>query len=204
MALVESVPEIAIGVAVELVVFVVAAFVVYRLFSGRFLIPKREIILPNQRGVVVQEDRVVRVNGPGTCWLRPRQRVVLVDMRPKPLQLAGVEVLGSDHGVVRLSLSAEYTVADPAVYYSTSANAADALFVQLRRVINVAARQMPSSKLSNAPEEFSTRILLDIGEAAKRLGLVLVQLDIYEALPLGTMRIPEESTFDFPDSGMVH
>ena len=204
MALLESVPEIAAGVAVELGIFTMAAFVVFRLFSGRFLVPRREIILPNQRGVVVQGDQIVRVVEPGTCWLRPRQRVVLIDVRPKPLQMAGVEVLGSDHAVVRLSLSAEYKVADPAVYYSNSSNAGDALFVQLRRVINVAARQQPGSRLSSAPDEFSAKILRGMEGPTKRLGLAIIQLDLYEALPLGSLRVPEAAAFEFPDTGLVH
>ncbi len=82
MVFLDSIPEIVAGVAVEVVVFGIAVGVIYRFFSGRFLIPKREIILPNQRGVVVQGENILRVAEPGSCWIRPKQRIVLCDMRP--------------------------------------------------------------------------------------------------------------------------
>ncbi len=204
MTQLEHILEVVAGVGVEAFIFAMALLVLYRFIGGRFLIPKREIILPNQRGVVVRDDQIVRVAGPGSCWVRPRQRLVLIDARPKPLQIAGVEVIGSDGGIVRLSLSAEYQVADPAVYYSSSANAADAFFVQVRRVINVAARQQKGSALAASPEDFCRRVLYDLEEPAKRLGLAMVNLDVYEALPLGSLRVPDEHEFEFPDSGMVH
>jgi hypothetical protein len=61
----ESIPEIVAGVAVEVVMFAIFAGVIYRFFSGRFVIPKREIVLPNQRGVIVEGERIVRVAEPG-------------------------------------------------------------------------------------------------------------------------------------------
>jgi hypothetical protein len=182
---------------------VLLAIVLSRVLTGR-VFPKREIILPNQRGVLVKNDEVVRVAGPGVCWVQPRQRLVLIDARPKPLQMTGVEVLGSDQAVVRLSLSAEYKVSDAAVNYTSSANASDALFVQLRRAINLAARQLSGSALAASPEQFSSRVFRDLAEPAARLGLEIVQMDIYEAVPLGFLRTQAEPRFEFPDTGLVH
>jgi hypothetical protein len=81
----ESVPEIMLGVAVEAVMLAIVGGVIYRTLAGRFLVPKREVILPNQSGVIVQDERTVRVVGPGPCWIRPKQRIVLCDMRPRPI-----------------------------------------------------------------------------------------------------------------------
>ena len=200
----EHILEITVGVAVEVLIFGLALLLLYRFLGGRFLLPKREIVLPNQRAVVVKGDQVVRVAGPGTCWVRPRQRLVLIDARPKPLQMAGFEVLGSDQAVVRISLSAEYKVADAAVFYTSNASASDALFVQLRRAVNLAARQVPGATLIASPEQFSARVLKDIAEPAAKLGLEIDQLDIYEAVPLGFLRAAAEPQFEFADSGLVH
>jgi regulator of protease activity HflC (stomatin/prohibitin superfamily) len=206
MAYFDSIPEIVAGVAVEVVVFGIVAGVIYRFLSGRFLIPKREIVLPNQRGVVVQGENILRVAEPGSCWIRPKQRIVLCDMRPRPLQMAGLEIICSNAGIVRLSLSGRYQIADAAAYYTGSSNAGDAIFVELRRAIAWAARQQSSSAIVAAPEAFAQRIREAAAPAASKLGLEISELDIWDALFVGRYAATEKNENDFGDSPetMVH
>jgi len=206
MAFLDSIPEIVAGIAVEVVVFGIAAGVIYRFFSGRFLIPKREIILPNQRGVVVQGEKIIRVAEPGSCWVRPKQRIILCDMRPRPLQMAGLEIICSNEGIVRLSLSARYQIADAAAYYIGSSNAGDAIFVELRRSIASAARQQLSSAIVAAPEAFAQRVREAAAPAAARLGLQISELDIWDAVFVGRYAVNEQTEIDLDDSSgtLVH
>jgi hypothetical protein len=200
MVLLDSIPEIVAGVAVEVVVFGIAASVLYRFLSGRFLIPKREIVLPNQRGVIVQGESIVRVAEPGTCWIRPKQHIIVCDMRPRPLQMAGLEIICGNAGIVRLSLSGRYQIADAAAFYIGSANAGDAIFVELRRSIAAAARQQSSSMIVAAPEAFASRIREAAAPAAARLGLEITELDIWDALFVGRYAAHEAMTNNFGSS----
>jgi hypothetical protein len=206
MALLDSIPEIVAGVAVEVAVFGIAVGVLYRFCSGRFLVPKREIVLPNQRGVIVQGEKIVRVAEPGTCWIRPRQHIIVCDMRPRPLQMAGLEIICGNAGIVRLSLSGSYKVADAATYYIGSANAGDAIFVELRRSIAAAARQQSSSAIVTAPEAFAQRIRAAAAPAAARLGLEISELDIWDALFVGryTANMETENNFGIVPGTLVH
>jgi regulator of protease activity HflC (stomatin/prohibitin superfamily) len=202
----ESVPEIMIGVAVEVAIFALFAGVIYRFFSGRFLIPKREIVLPNQRGVLVERERIIRVAEPGVCWVRPKQRIILCDMRSRPLQLAGIEVVSSDNGIVRVTLVAEYRIVDAAIYYTRSANANDALFLQVRRALVEAARCQASASLTAGPRAFAATIGQEATPDVAKLGFEIVDLQIVEAISLGWVR---QSAADplhahYPPDTLVH
>lgn len=165
MMLAESVPEIAVSVALELSMATIVGVIIYRALAGRFIIPKRHTVLPNQRGVIVQGESVVRVAGPGTAWLRPKQRIIMCDARPRPLQILGLEVIGADKGIVRLSLNGEFHLADPAVYYVRSTSANDAFFAVVRRALLITARNFTSSAIASQPERFAQSIRDSIGGA---------------------------------------
>jgi hypothetical protein len=206
MALLDSIPEIVAGTAVEVLVFGIAASVLFRFLSGRFLVPRREIVLPNQRGVIVQGERIVRVAEPGTCWIRPKQHIIVCDMRPRPLQMVGLEVICGNAGIVRLSLSGSYRIADAAAFYTGSANAGDAIFVELRRSIATAARQQASSIIVAAPEAFAQRIREAAAPATARFGLEITELDIWDALFVGryTASMGTENNFGNAAGTLVH
>ncbi|HEY5329992.1 MAG TPA: SPFH domain-containing protein [Acidobacteriaceae bacterium] len=202
----ESASEIIVGVGVEAVLFAIVLAVIYRFLSGRFLVPKREIVLPNQRGVIVEGERVVRVAEPGTCWVRPKQRIILCDMRDRPMQLAGMEVVGSDNGIVRITLIAEYRIADASVYYTRSTNANDALVLQIRRALIVTARGQASVNIVAAPLVFAARILEVAAPDAAKLGFEIVDVQIVEAIALGWLQhtTAYSSEDDDPPSPLVH
>jgi regulator of protease activity HflC (stomatin/prohibitin superfamily) len=206
MSIMESTPEILTGIAVEVGLLVLVLGTVFRLLSGKFLVPSRMVILPNQRGVIVQGDRVVRVAEPGTCWVRPDQRVVLCDMRIRSLNMVGVEVLSSDSGIVRFSISGEFKIADPTVYYTVSTQANDALYVQVRKSIIVVAKQMTSANIVAVPELVATHVREAAAPEAAQIGLEITNLQVWEASSLGWLR-PVRSSLTDPDGSpkdLVH
>jgi hypothetical protein len=188
MSFMESASEILTGIAVEVGLLIVVLGTVFRLLSGKFLVPSRMVILPNQRGVIVQGDRVLRVADPGTCWVRPKQRVVLCDMRIRSLNMVGVEILSSDSGIVRLSIGGEYKISDPILYYTVSTQANDALYVQVRRLILLVAKQMTSANIVAVPELVAARLREAAETEAANLGLEITSLQIWEATSLGWLR----------------
>jgi regulator of protease activity HflC (stomatin/prohibitin superfamily) len=206
MALLESASEIASGIVGALFVFVLFATGIYRLLAGRFILPKRQVILPNQTAVVVKGDRTIRVAGPGGCWVRPGQSLVPCDMRPRPLQMVALEVLTSDLGIVRISLNGSYKISDPATYYVSSAHTADEIHIQLRRIVSTSGRSLAKMTLINDPDSFATLIRDKLASEAAKLGLEVTELAIWESIDMGFVRYAK--TEDAPPAtsagGLVH
>ncbi len=117
--------------------------------------------------------------------------------------MLGVDVLGSDSAVVRLSLSGEYRTVDAATYYANSANAAEALYVRVRRAILSAARQQTGGSIVGSPEVFAARVRERVAPHAEQLGLAFLQLEVWEALPMGFLSPSTQPEMDEPSSGLV-
>ena len=177
-----SVADIAIGTTVEVIVFTVIGAVTYRLFAGRFLIPKREIVLPYQRGVLVSGSKPTRNVEPGSCWVRPGYKLLLCDVRPRTLQAEHLEVLSSEGTSIWLSLSGEYRISDPNIFFKASANAGDALWFELRRTISSVCRQWSAAAISSAggAEALALRLLSNMRESSMKLGMQFLSLRVWE------------------------
>jgi regulator of protease activity HflC (stomatin/prohibitin superfamily) len=173
--------DLIIGVLVELSILSFAVAVLYRLMAGKFLFPKRESVLPYQSGVIVKGDQVMRIVSPGPCWIRPRERLVLCDIRPRPLELSNFEVFTNDGAIIRLNLSAEYKVSNPATFMVASTHAADALVSQMRRAIVSSARAIDSATLISAPDVLASRIANAMLEPATKFGFTVSSVQVWDA-----------------------
>jgi hypothetical protein len=148
--LVESTAEIAIGVAVELVLAAIVLSVLFLLFVRIFGGPKRGRVLPFQAGVILDGQRVIRTAGPGSHWIGLGRTLVVCDIRPKPFHIAGVDCVSGDGLAVRVSLGGEYRVGDPAKFISESADAFGAFYLEMRHSLNTAISEMTSNNFKAA------------------------------------------------------
>jgi len=160
--------------------FCFLAMVLYRLVAGKFLLPKREFVLPNQNGVLVKGEQFVRVLKPGSHWVRPKERILLCDMRPRNLEISNFEVFTSDEAIVRLNVSAEYKVSDPIVYLASSASAVDALASQFRRAIVTSARVLDSVTTLSAMEVLGKKLAEVMQEPASKLGFTISAIQVWD------------------------
>jgi len=146
----------------------------------------------------MQGDHPLRVVEPGGCWVRPGQKVVLCDIRPRKLQLEGFEVLTADNVLLRISLSGEYSVDDPIVYLQGSSNANNALYFELRRLLTTTAREQVSQRIMGAQDAFQLAILDRTNRAVQTLGLRIASLQIWNIFDAGRIHIPSEP------EGLIH
>ena len=65
-------------------------------FTIRFWLPKRVIVQPYQRGLLLSKGALQRTVDPGLYRVFPWQQMLLVDTRTQILQVAGQEVLTQD------------------------------------------------------------------------------------------------------------
>src|SRR5918992_6310971 len=76
----------------------------------------RVTVFEYERGLRYRDGRFTGILGPGRHWVyRPRVVIRKVDVRPRFVTIAGQEVLSSDGVTLKVSLAAEYEIADPEV-----------------------------------------------------------------------------------------
>jgi regulator of protease activity HflC (stomatin/prohibitin superfamily) len=120
------------------------------------------------------------------------------------MQLAGMEVIASDNGVVRVTLIAEYRIADAAIYYTRSTNANDALFLQMRRAVVDSARRQVAGRIAAAPDAFAVSVREAAAPEAAKLGFEIVDVQVVEAISLGWVRQAAADPPDYPTDTLVH
>ena len=109
------------------------------------LIPSGEYVAvtveEHQRGLKYVQGRLVEVLEPGryAAWTHPEARVQLrvVDVRLAQIAIAGQELMTRDKVTLRLTLTVEYAVADPALAARATVNVADSVYL----LVQLAARQ---------------------------------------------------------------
>ncbi|HMR76621.1 MAG TPA: slipin family protein [Polyangiaceae bacterium] len=112
------------------------------------VLPKGEYVvttvIAHQRGLKFVRGELTEVLPPGryALWSYPGAEVALqaVDMRTEQVALVGQELMTRDKVTLRLSLTVEYAVADPARVVTGVANVKDAVYL----LVQLAARQFVS------------------------------------------------------------
>jgi regulator of protease activity HflC (stomatin/prohibitin superfamily) len=181
-------PEVAAGIAVETVVAVIAAGTLYRLWSMIFSAPQRQKVLAFQSGVVLRGSVTEKVVGPGLHWVRPSQTLVLCDMRPRPFQIAGQELIAADGMAVRISLGGEQRIADPAIFVRESSDGFGTFYLELRQSLRIAVSEYTGDAIVADTNLLPSRIRELLVPHAAHLGLEIATLDVSEAVPLGWVR----------------
>jgi hypothetical protein len=107
---------------------------------------------------------------------------------------------------VRISLIVEYLIGDAAVYYTRSANANDALFIQMRRALLEAARRQSGPSIAASPEVFAGAVRDAATPDAVKLGFEIVEVQVVEAVALGWVRqgAGEHPDVDYPSDTIIH
>jgi len=180
-----SAEDIVVGITVEVFMAAIGLGLLYRVWGKLLPLPKRGTVLAFQRGVVLNSGTVEKVLGTGSYWLMPSRTLVLCDMRAKPFQVAGQEVLTADGMGVRLSLGGEYRVADPAVFLTESTDAFGALFLEVRQALHRAVGESHKDFVLVDRQGLVPRIKELIAPRSAQLGVEVSLLDVWEAVPLG-------------------
>jgi regulator of protease activity HflC (stomatin/prohibitin superfamily) len=198
----ESTLEIAVGIGVEVFILLIVLAVLYRFFAGRFLIPKREGVLPNQLAILVHGEEQVKVVGPGSHWIRPGRKLILCDARPRSLHIEGMELISKDGGVLRLNVSGEYAISDAMAYFRANTQTADAFYFAIRRELQEKARTMTSDALTSpgGASLFAKQVEEGMKTRSAEFGMQLNMLELWGVYQSGWVTIAEPPA----SSGMIH
>jgi regulator of protease activity HflC (stomatin/prohibitin superfamily) len=126
--------------AVELRVFSVAEPMPEMTDELAEVIPRKEwvelVVTEHEKGLLYVRGRLVRTLEPGrhALWSHPEAPVVAakVDLRRFDLAIAGQELMTRDKVTLRLTLSVEYAIEDPALATTRIASVRDALYLAVQ------------------------------------------------------------------------
>ena len=97
---------------------------------------KQVIVYEYQRALKYSEGRYVGTMKPGQYWILPKfSSIVPVDIRPEFITIQGQDVLSADGVTLKVSLAAEFQVADPHVAINKNASFRNSLYLSLQMAL---------------------------------------------------------------------
>jgi regulator of protease activity HflC (stomatin/prohibitin superfamily) len=142
-----------------------------------------------ERGLLYVAGRFRALLDPGQYWLwTPSRTVTKVDVRPRIATVPGQEVLTADGIAVKVSLVAQYRIADPVVAINAQANCETALYTELQLEIRRLISAEPIDALLEKRPVLGAQLTDAAKGAAARLGLELVQADVRDLTLPGDLK----------------
>ena len=170
-----------IGLLLPLAVLAAWLFIASRL--------RRTTVLEYERGLLYDAGRFHSALAPGQYWIwTPTRSVTKVDVRQRISTVAGQEVLTADGIAVKLSLVAQYRIADPALAINGQASYESSLHTELQLAIRRLVSAEPIDALLQKRPELGALLTAQVRDAAKRLGLELVQADVRDLTLPGELK----------------
>jgi regulator of protease activity HflC (stomatin/prohibitin superfamily) len=153
---------------------------------GPFL---KVVIFEFQRGMLYRRGRFARVLEPGRYWLRARDTLVrVIDVRPAFVTIPGQEVLSADGITLKVSVAAQYEVADLDVAFNRTADATAALYLTLQMALREIVGTTKIEELLENRSQFAERLVQIAAESIAALGLRLLAADIKDIMFPGELK----------------
>jgi regulator of protease activity HflC (stomatin/prohibitin superfamily) len=159
---------------------------VYRAAKLRLV---RVTIYEFQRGLKYRKGRFLSVLGPGQYWvLEPRSAVTPLDIRPNFVTVAGQEVLTADGVGLKVTLAANYEIADPVLAVNGQASYLQSLYLVLQLAVRevVATANVDALLENRAGLTEKLRALAE--PEVQRLGLKLLSADFKDLMVSGDLK----------------
>jgi regulator of protease activity HflC (stomatin/prohibitin superfamily) len=160
------------------------------------LIPRAEyvsvVVREHERGLEYVQGCLTRVLPPGryAIWSHPEARVEVqtLDMRRQQVALAGQELMTRDKVSLRLTLSAEYAVADPALMAQAVSEPRDAVYL----LVQLAARDyiagVTLDQLLEGRDALTRYLETQTVDKAARFGVRIESIGVKDVVLPGEMK----------------
>lgn len=143
-----------------------------------------------ERGLMYKKARFERVLEPGRYVLWPWQHIHItrVDMRETSQTVQGQEVLTKDKVGVRVTLVAQYKVADPVMAMHAVENYVDQLYQDLQLTLRESISSHTTEELLADRDALSVRLFEDVAPRAAQYGVTLSRVGVKDMVLPGTVR----------------
>lgn len=187
LLLLSPVVEMSLNIICWAFMIVVGVGLLDRVWGQALPFPHKFIVPAFHSGVVLHKGKAERLVGPGRYWLSPGRSMVFCDMRPNPFQIASQNMIASDGMGVQVSLGGEQKIADPMAFVSENTNPFSAFYIEMRQALCNAVSELDSHVVLTQQSEITSRMKELLVPRAAQLGIELVNLEVFEAMPLGRM-----------------
>jgi regulator of protease activity HflC (stomatin/prohibitin superfamily) len=171
------------------VLWVLVLTVVLLLVAVKVFPIKRVTVYEYQKGLKYSRGHYAATLGAGQYWiLSTFSSIVPVDIRPQFVTIQGQDVLSADGVTLKVSLAAEFQVADPNVAINKNANFQNSLYLTLQMAVReIVGKEKIDAVIENRAG-FSAKLAeLTSGKAAE-YGLKLISADIKDIMFPGEMK----------------
>jgi regulator of protease activity HflC (stomatin/prohibitin superfamily) len=150
---------------------------------------KRVTVYEYQKGLKYTKGRYAATLNAGQYWILSNfSAIVPVDIRPQFVTIQGQDVLSADGVTLKVSLAAEFQVADPNVAINRNANSQNSLYLTLQMAVReIVGKEKIDTLIENRAGFGSKLIELTSGKATE-YGLKLISADIKDIMFPGEMK----------------
>ena len=150
---------------------------------------KRITVFEFEKGLKYHKGKFKKVLGPGQYWyFKYHSKVDKVDVRPRFATISGQEVLSADSVTLKVSLAANYEIADPNVAINKVESCHNALYLELQLALRQIIGAAPIDDLLEKRTEFSNTLLKLTEQKAADLGLKLHSVSIKDIMFPGQLK----------------
>jgi regulator of protease activity HflC (stomatin/prohibitin superfamily) len=150
---------------------------------------KRITIFEYQKGLRYNKGRHTATLGPGQYWIwRAWTSIVPVDIRPEFITILGQDVVSADGVTLKVSLAAEFEVADAHVAVNKNANFRTSLYLTLQMALREVVGKDKIDALMENRGAIGTKLLELTKAKATEYGVRLISVDAKDLMFPGEMK----------------
>lgn len=150
---------------------------------------KRVTVLEYERALKYRKGKFDSILEPGQYWYLPAFALIQkIDSRPRFVSISGQELLSADGVTLKLSLAANYRIADPNIAVNQVQNYEEALYLELQLAIRDIVGSADIDTVLTTRDELSARLLEICQPKAKLIGLELASVNIKDIMFPGKLK----------------
>ena len=169
-----------------IITLLLSAFVGVGLFK---LAIRRVTIFEYEKGLQYYKGKFKTLLEPGQYWYVPFVTTIdKIDVRPCFVSITGQEILSSDGITLKLSLAAQYEIADPYIAVCKVRNYSESLHIELQLAIREIIGNAAIDELLENRNQFSTRLFEATENKIRKIGLKLISVNIKDIMFPGPLK----------------
>ncbi|MHC4117284.1 MAG: slipin family protein [Planctomycetota bacterium] len=150
---------------------------------------RRITITEYEKGLKYRTGKFDSVLKPGQYWYMPLFVAIRkLDVRPRFVSIMGQEVLSSDGVALKISLAANFEIAEPSVAVNRIQNFQEALYVELQLALREIIGSSKIEAILESRGEISKRLMEMTEDKVGHFGLKLLSVDVKDIMLPGKLK----------------
>lgn len=149
----------------------------------------RVTIFEYEKGIKYTKGKLVGVIESGAYWYIPMNTTIYkLDIRPRYVAVAGQEVLSSDGVTIKVSIAANYEIADPIMAINKIQDYQQALYLELQMALREIIGKKPIDDVTEGRADISKLLFDKSIKRVEALGLRLISVEIRDIMFPGALK----------------